>query len=134
MQRHQRKNGYIALIAAIIIGAVTLTMVITSVYIGITQGMNSLLYSNHMESLAISSACAEEALMNLKNNHDYAGNETLNLGHSQCQILPIENLGGEARVIKTIGTVNGVNKKIKIQISQIDPQMVITSWQEVPDF
>jgi len=130
----EQKKGYIALITAIIIGAVTLSMVITSAYIGITQGMNSLLYSNNLEATSLASACAEDALMNSKNNQDYGGNETINLGNGQCQILPIINLGGQARIIEIVGSVNGATKKLKIAISQIDPTMKITLWQEVADF
>ena len=118
----------------LIVSAVVLLMVITSAYIAITQGMNSLLYSNYLESESLASACAEDAVIKLKNNQTYGGNETLNLGHGQCQILPIENLGDQSRVIKTIGVVNRTTKKIKIQISRIDPTIIFTSWQEVADF
>jgi len=129
-----QKKGYIALITAIIIGAVTLSMVITSAYIGITQGANSLLFSNNLETVNLASACAEEALMKIKNDPNYGGNETINLENGQCQILPIINIGGQSRIIETTGTINAVTKKIKIQVSQIDPTMQIILWQEVADF
>lgn len=133
-QTTKKRKGYIAIMTILIVSAVVLIMVITSVYISITQGMNSLLYSNYLESESLASACSEDALIKLKNNQSYAGNETINLGHGQCQIYPIENLGGESRTIKTVGTVNQTTKKIKIQISQITPTIIITSWQEVADF
>ena len=63
-----RKKGYIALMTIIIISAVVLLMVISSAYIAITQGMNSLLYSNYLESESLASACAEDALIKVKNN------------------------------------------------------------------
>lgn len=129
-----KKSGYIALMTALIVGAVVLVMVVTSAYMAITQGLNSLLYSNYLESESLASACAEDALIKIKNNQAYGGNETLNLGHGQCQIYPVENLGGESRIIKATGNVNGATKKIKIQISRIDPTIIFTSWQEVADF
>ena len=127
-------SGYVALISVIIIGAVLLMIVITSAYIGITQGLNSSLYSNHLESESLVSACGEQALINLKDDSNYGGSETVNLGNGQCQILPIQNLGGQARIIQVSSNVGGATKKNKITVSQINPTIKITSWQEVADF
>ena len=127
-------SGYVALISVIIIGAVLLMVVISSAYISITQGLNSLLYSNHLESEGLVSACGEEALMKLKDDSNYGGNETISLGNNQCQILPILNLGGQARIIQVSSNVGGATKKNKISINQINPTIRITLWQEVADF
>jgi len=127
-------RGYIALITVIIVGAIVLAMVISSTVIGIYQSHNGLLAENLAQADSLAAACAEKTLMELKNNENYLGNETMNLGNGQCQIAPIENLGAGARVVKTSGTVNQATKKIRIEISQINPAIVFISWQEVADF
>ena len=129
-----KKNGYVALISVIIINAVLLMIVITSAYIGITQGLNSLLYNNHLKSEGLASACGEQALMNLKDDPDYAGNETINLGSDQCQILPIVNLGGQARIIQVSSSIGGATKKNRISVGKINPTINVTSWQVVVEF
>jgi hypothetical protein len=131
--KNQTKNGYIALISVIIIGAILLMVVLSTSYIGVTEGMNSLLASNSAEARSLASACAEDALMNLKNDQNYSGNQTITLDNGQCQILAIIVNGG-ARTIETTGIVNHITKKLKITASQIAPSIIISSWQEVADF
>ncbi len=127
------KGGYVALISVIIICAVLLMVVITTAYIGMTQGIDSLIYSNSISAENLASACAEDALMNLKNNQNYAGNQTLDLSTGQCQILAITSLNN-VKTVETSSSVNSATKKIKITVSQINPTMTVSSWQEVADF
>lgn len=129
-----KRGGYVALITIIIIGAVALSVAISSAILAVAQGRNGLLAQNFSESKGLASACAEKALMDLKENVNYQGDETITLGNGQCQIYQIENLGEEARIIKVTGRVNQVTKKIKIIISQINPIIIFTSWLEVDDF
>ena len=68
--------------------------------------------------------------MKLKENIDYSGGETIEIGGGNCQILPIEGNW----TIKTIANFQNQIKKIKIIISKVNPQMVISSWQEVSEF
>jgi len=134
MKMVKSQAGYIALITAIIVGAVVLIMAIATTLVGIGQSRNGFLSQNFAEARSLAAACAEKALIDLKDNHNYTGNETINLGNGQCQIAAIEDLGGEARIIKLTGVVNNVTRKTKIEISQIDPSMTLVSWQEVADF
>lgn len=128
------RRAYIALISILIVGAVALSVAISSAILAIAQGRNGLLAQNLTEAKSLANACAEKVLMDLKDSESYAGNETVNLGSGQCQIYPIENLGGQVRVVKVSGSVNQTTKKIKINISQINPMMIFTSWLEVDNF
>lgn len=128
------QKAYIALISILIIGAVALSVAISSAILAVGQGRNGLLAQNLTEAKSLANACAEKALMDLKENENYSGNETVNLGSGQCQINQIENLGGQARMVKVSGRVNQATKKIKINISQINPTMIFTSWLEVDNF
>lgn len=134
MTRMHKRKGYIALMTMIVVTAVAILIVSAQAYVSITQGMNSLLYSNYLEAGALGSSCADDALLKLKNDHDYAGNETISLGHGQCQIYPIQNLGGEAREIRITASVNDTMKKIRIRTNVIDPNITFDSWEEVADF
>ncbi|TSC94697.1 MAG: Uncharacterized protein Athens101428_212 [Candidatus Berkelbacteria bacterium Athens1014_28] len=127
-------GGYIALISVMIIGAVLLLIIITGAHVGTTQGINSLLFSNHTESESLISACGEQALMNLKDNPSYGGNETVSLGNGECQILAVTSQGGEVRSIQVTSAVGGARKKNLITVSQINPKLLVSSWQEVAEF
>jgi hypothetical protein len=82
------------------------------------------------KSYFLANLCAEQALMKLKENTDYSGNETINIEDGSCQILPIEGQW----IVKTTGNFQNQMKKIRISISQVDPEVVIDSWQEVASF
>ncbi len=122
------------MISILIIGAVTLSIAISSAILAVGQGRNGLLAQNLTEAKSLANACAEKALMDLKDNESYSGNETINLGSGQCQIDQIENLGGQARMVKITGKANQVTKKIEINVNQINPTMTFTSWLEVDNF
>src|SRR4030042_1222322 len=78
----------------------------------------------------LANLCAEESLMKLKENINYNGNETINIVNGNCQILPIEGRW----TIKVSGDFQNQTKKIKIQLNQINPEMIINSWYEVAEF
>lgn len=130
----ENKKAYIALISILIVGAVALNIAVSSAILSVGQGRNGLLAQNLTEAKGLANACAEKALMDLKDNVDYVGNETVSLGSGQCQIETIENLGGETRLVKVTGRANQITKKIKININQINPTVTITSWLEVDNF
>lgn len=134
MKKPKKQLGYVALIAVLIIGAAVLNISLSSVIVSITNNMNGLSYQNLSQATALSHACGEKALMDLKENEAYAGNETVNLGNGTCEVLVVENLGDQSRVIKTIGRVNNTIRKTRIEISSINPDINIVSWQEVTDF
>jgi len=127
-------HGYISLISVIIVGAVVLLISVSILILGINQSKGGLLEENSAEARALSNACAEKALMQIKDNINYNGNETITLGNGQCTIETIENLEGESRILKTKGITNNVVNKLRIEISAIHPQLIFTSWQEVSDY
>ena len=129
-----KKNGYIALMAVLIIGAVVLNVAIASTIISILSSKNGLISQDLAAATELANACAEKTLMDLKEHPTYSGNETITLGSGTCQVLPIDNLGGDNRQIKVVGNVNNRLRKIKINLTAINPTMTVTSWLEVPDF
>ena len=129
-----KKNGYIALMAVLIIGAVVLNVAIASTIISILSSKNGLISQDLTAATELANACAEKALMDLKEHPTYSGNETITLGSGTCQVLPIDNLGGDNRQIKVVGNVNNRLRKIKINLTAINPTMTVTSWLEVSDF
>ncbi len=123
-------NGFIALTAAIIISGVLVLVAIMAgqLSIGRLQMISS--RQQALESYYTAQACAEEALMRLKEDSKYSGNETISVDGRDCQILGIEGNW----TIKTSANLFNKTKKIKVAIGQIDPEVVINSWEEVSDF
>jgi hypothetical protein len=78
----------------------------------------------------LANLCAEEALMKLKENINYSGNETITIENGECQILPIEGNW----TIKVLSQFRNQIKKVKIVVEQVNPEIEISSWEQVPDF
>lgn len=127
-------NGYIALVTILIISAVVLLIAVSANLLSISESDMGLEKNQASETYYLATACAEQALIGLKDSLDYPGNENLTIGDGSCYIYPPEGIGNENRVVKTSGTIYGLTRKIRIAISQVNPDMIIASWQEVSVF
>jgi nitrate/TMAO reductase-like tetraheme cytochrome c subunit len=123
-------NGFIALVTVLIIFAIVLLVGLSIGLLSINEAQMGLRKSQSSQAYYLANLCAEDALMKLKENINYSGNETIETESGSCQILPIEGKW----TIKTISNFQNQVKKIKIIISQVNPKMIISSWQEVADF
>lgn len=123
-------RGFIALITIFIILAIALIVGISFSLLSADESAMALENFQSSKSYFLANLCAEQALMKLKENTDYSGNETINIEDGSCQILPIEGQW----IVKTTGNFQNQMKKIRISISQVDPEVVIDSWQEVASF
>lgn len=123
-------KGFIALITVLIVSSLVLM-----VGLGLSLGAISAMKmgqqkSFSLESYYLANLCVEESLMKLKENINYSGNESFYFENGSCTILPIEG----SWIIKVSATSSNQIKKMKVSVSQINPAMIIDSWQEVADF
>jgi hypothetical protein len=81
----------------------------------------------------LADACAEEAILRLRANLSYAGNESIvvNMGDS-CTIGNISGLGATNRVIHTDATVLGYVRHVELTIATVTPILVVSTWNVVP--
>lgn len=134
MKSLKSQKGYIALITILIIGAVGVTIAVSllTASIGKSKSSNITNYSQKAEDAAYT--CSEEALRQIKTDPSYTGNYNLNLGDDISCNYNIIDLGSENREIQSQGSYQQVTKKVEVSIDQINPQINISLWQEVPDF
>ena len=130
----KNQKGYIALISVLIITGAVLFIAINTSLFGISEAGMGLQKSQSSEAFYLAILCAEDALMSLKENLDYYGEETLTIGQGNCTILQVKGSGNKDRVVETTGTIYNQTRKIKIEIGRVDPKMEIDSWREVVDF
>lgn len=123
-------KGFVGLTIVLIVLAVASLVGLSIGLLGLGEAKMGLQKSQSSQAYFLANLCAEEALMKLKENINYPGNETINIGDDRCFILPIEG----SWIVKTSANFAGQVKKNKIIISQINPRMTIVSWQEVSDF
>jgi len=124
------KQGFIALVAILIILAVALLVGVSVILLAVSESAMSLQKTQSSQAYYLAILCSEDALMKLKEDTNYSGNETVSVTKGSCQILPVEGNW----TIKILADYSNQVRKIKIAVSQINPAMVIDSWQEVADF
>ncbi|KPJ57112.1 hypothetical protein AMJ49_02315 [Parcubacteria bacterium DG_74_2] len=123
-------KGFIALMTVLIIFGIVLIIGLSVSMLSVNEATMGLKKTQSSRAYYLANLCAEHSLMRLKENSNYSGNEIIQTEEGNCQILSIENNW----IVKVIGNFQNQIKKIKIIISQVNPQMIIQSWQEVADF
>lgn len=123
-------KGFIALITVLIILGVALFIGLGISQLSISEAQMGLQKSQSSQAFYLANLCAEHALMELKEDIGYAGETIPNIENGSCQILPIEGNW----TVKISANFSNQIKKLKIVVSQINPEMVIDSWQEVAEF
>lgn len=129
-----KEQGYIALISVIIISALVVLIASSANLLSISESDMGLQENQAWEAFYLATACAEDALMKLKDNLKYGGNETLTFDNGTCTILSLEGSANKDRIIKVASTAYNQTRKIKIEINKVNPDMEIKSWQQVVDF
>ncbi|MBI2033816.1 MAG: hypothetical protein HYT13_01825 [Candidatus Liptonbacteria bacterium] len=127
------KGGYITLLMVIIVGAIGVATGVSLLLLGVGSSRSSLSFEKSNQAKALSNACAEAALDQIRNSSAFSGSAGLTFGRGSCS-YQVLNLGGQSRLINASGTVDEVVRKIKITLNQITPKINLTSWQEVSDF
>ena len=134
MSNLKNQKGYIALISILIISGIALFIAINASLFGISESDMGLQKNQSARAFYLATLCAEDALMKLKDDLDYSGDETLIVDEGSCAILPIEGNGNQDRVVKVSGIIYNQTRRIRIEITKVNPLMEISSWQEVVSF
>lgn len=123
-------RGFIALVTISIISAVALLVCLSISFFSLGEAQMSLQKNQSSQAYYLANLCAEEALMKLKEDVNYQGNEVFDFEQGSCQILPIEGNW----TLKILADCSNQIKKLKIVVNQVNPETEISSWQEVADF
>jgi len=129
---NQPQYGYITLISVLVIGAVGLAITISLILLGLGSSRTSFALEQSNQAKALTNACAEEAMQQIRDSMSFTGNGNLSLGQGTCNYT-VTSQGGQNRTITALGTVGTIVRKVKIIISKINPTITVTSWQEVAD-
>jgi len=126
------ERGYVALMAVLIVGAAATAIGLTLLTTAMDQGRAALITQQSAQARDLADACGEEALQQIYTSASFTGTNSLSQGQGGCNYT-VTNIGGNNRVIDTIGTVGTVVRKIKIYVTITSTSISITSWQEVAD-
>ena len=126
-------KGFITLVTVLVVGVVGLSIATSVILLGVGISKTGIAVQASHQARALAVACGEEALQQIRNSTDFSGSGNLSLGQGSCSYTVAVG-SGEARTITATGTVSTVVRKVNIIISQINPTITVSSWQEVGDF
>lgn len=126
-----RDGGYIAVLATMIIGAVSLGITLSVLTIGTSTQQSVLASQSSSQARAMADACVEEGLLQLQStNGSYTGTGNVTIGSQTCSYT-VANTGGTSRTVSTTSTVGNVVRKMLVYVTITSSSISVTSWQEV---
>lgn len=125
-------RGYVALVSVLIVSTIGVVVVTGVLLLGLSTSRTSFTTQQSFQAKALTDACVEEALQQIKDSIPFAGNGTLTLGQGSC-VYTVTNNGAQNRSVVSVGTVGAVVRRVRVTLDKISPSINITSWQEVAD-
>ena len=118
------QQGFIALIALLVIAAAGLTIGLSVSLVGIEELQITLSHNQSARARALANSCIEEGLERLRNDFsNYAG--TLSIDGDSCIINVTVN--GSTAFLSATGTFETSTQIIKVDVNN---NLEVTSWQE----
>lgn len=122
------KRGVAALLTVVIVSAAVLIMAFSAAFLGLGELDMGWTSQKGEEARAWTEGCLEQALYRLKWDDNYSG-ETLSIGDNSC-IIEVQTNGNE-RSLLVLGTINNYQKKIGANVTLINNNLTLNSWQEM---
>ena len=132
-KNEQSQKGFVVLLSVLILTVVGMALLSSLLVFGIINIQSSLSLEQSGQARALANACAEEALQQINDSVSFSGSGNLSLSTGTCNYTVI-HLSGSNREIESVGTVDSVVRKVLVTLDQINPNIQMTSWQEVSDF
>ncbi len=131
-----KQKGYIALVSVILVSVIGIAISVSLVLLSLAHSQNSFVSEQATQANVLAESCVEVALLNLQQDQNYSGNETVTVGADNCQVEPI-TVNGSVYTVNTQAQVGSVVKKIFVQAeltSGTPVSILIDSWKSVADF
>jgi len=125
------RDGYIALITVIVVGAVGVAVGVSLLLLGLSSSRTGFAVEQSAKARSLANACAENALQLIHDSVPYTGTANLSLDDGTCSSTVTAGVG-QNRTIVVTGTVGTVIRKINISVTQITPTISVSSWLEIP--
>lgn len=129
-----KEKGYITLTSVIILSMLALALIVSMLAINSSGYKTSTISKKYSEALYAADSCAEIALNKLQSDLAYLPGETITLGSSRCEVISILGSGNSDRTLNIESVNEDTTVRISVEISQIQPEIEIISWERVNQF
>jgi len=138
--KKQKKDGYIALMSAIIISVLLITLSVTLSMTGYFARFDILNSEYKERSIALAEGCVDMAIIKIAGDSNYTpivGGEAISIGTDTCRIVSVTKDSPSAghTTIKTQGifpATGGERSYTNIETIVTSADLNLVSWQEKP--
>ncbi len=127
------QRGFTLILSTIIISTVFLLIGITTANQLFGQIENTLGGEDFFQAKILAEGCADAALIELSYDSAYNGNEMRTINGASCTIRPVTTSGPTA-TIETEAEVNDRIYRLRVEVSNTNPPITVSSWQRVTTF
>jgi hypothetical protein len=132
MHKQKKQRGAAAIIAIVLISAISLAFVVSSSRKSIDEIVMNFQSSKESESFAIAEACLDDTFAKIRKDTNYGlGSGVMNflVGNGSCDV----EVTGVAnnRVIVVVGQLDNFYKSIQAEITLTGKKITIDNWQEL---
>lgn len=130
--RITNQEGYIALIALIIISAVTLAIALSMNSLSITETDTGLLRQQSSQAEQAAYSCLQEAYLRLMSDGLYVGGTALTVSPGSCMIVSVTTpISAPAdRIVIVSADVGGVQRQFTGRVTVSAAGLALVSWEE----
>ena len=129
-QQLSTNKGFVVLISTLVAGAVGIAITASIILLGLSSSRSSFTFVQHRQAYWAANGCVEEALGAIRDDMSYVGSDSFSIGQGSCTYT-VTNTGGETRAITAEGIVGNVHSRLSVVVTDINPEIIIFSWQEV---
>lgn len=117
------------LVIVMIAGAIATAAATTLLLLSALNAQTALSSEQSFVAQAMASTCVETALEAIYNNVSFSGTATVTIGSNVCSYTVA--LGtGQARTVTTTTTLNGIKRRVQVDVNQITPVITYSGWKE----
>ncbi len=124
------QKGYIALIALIIISAVTLAIALSMNGLSITETDTSLVRQQSAQAEQAAYSCLQEAYLRLMRDGAYSGGTILNVAPGTCTVVSVTTPIPADRIVTVSANIGDVQRQFTGRVTIAPAGLTLVSWQE----
>lgn len=127
------RGGYAFLMGVLTIGAVATATAVSLMVLAWAALQNSEVARQSRQSQFNADSCIEYALLELRKDSAYIGDEDIELQDGECTIYPIGGNGYNNRHICASGVSESTTRLVEVEVASLFPSVIISSWNDVSD-
>lgn len=128
-----KQAGYVLLLSTLGLSAVAGVIVVGLLTLSSLFSESTRHEMMGLKARSLAELCVEEALMEIRDDQQFSGSQTVSSSSGTCQFVVL-NQGGQNRLIEAEAILGNYTRRFAVSITSINPEIEISDWGEVAEF